>query len=193
MTNKSNTVEAITIEEGDKVVVTASSGNGANNSASNNERKEVVLAEEVLTMSEKIRKEMSIEKDGTVIMKDGIYYDCLPVGISREIDELVRKNREVFSAAAGHAVGMSSISAYKGNKGLESISATFPMSGKDKLIIQSKRQSTHVNPRDRSATVESFGSIKAVIETSMGNKDSGHFAAVSRFVKNAAADALRDL
>jgi len=156
-------------------------------------KKPIVIDERVTTMAEIIKKDLTIEKDGTVIIKDGIYFDCLPESITKELDEEHRVFRETFAAAAGLAVGTSSVKAFKANKGLEEISATFPTSGRDKLTIQAKREVSTVNPKDRTQTFQNFGVIRAINQTSYGDKDTGMFGTVAKSVKEAAAAALRDL
>lgn len=156
-------------------------------------KKEIKIEDQILIMSDKIKKDMTIEKDGTVILKEGIYQNCLPETITKEIDEEHRAFRETFAAAAAHAVGTASINVYKHNKEVEEISATFPTSGRDKLTIQSKRHVSTINPKDRTQTFDNYGVVRAVVHTSYGDKDTGQFGSVAKFIKASAADVLRDL
>lgn len=156
-------------------------------------KKQIVIDERVVAMAEIIKKDMTIEKDGTVIIKEGVYVDCLPATITKELDEEHRVFRETFAAAAGLAVGTSSVKAFKANKELEEISATFPTSGRDKLTIQAKREVSTVNPKDRTQTFQNYGVVRAINHTSYGDKDTGMFGSVVKSVKESAASALRDL
>jgi hypothetical protein len=156
-------------------------------------KKPIVIDERVVAMAEIIKKDLTIEKDGTVIIKEGVYIDCLPASITKELDEEHRVFRETFAAAAGLAVGTGSVKAFKANKELEEISATFPTSGRDKLTIQAKREVSTVNPKDRTQTFQNYGVIRAVNHTSYGDKDTGMFGSVAKSVKESAAAALRDL
>lgn len=157
------------------------------------EKKAIVVDEKVVAMAKIFEKDVTVEKDGTVIIKDGVYFDCLPEGITKEIDEQHRAFRETFAAAAGHVVAKKALKAYQGNKDLTEVSATFPTSGRDKLTIQSKRHVSTINPKDRTQTFDNYGVIRAINQTSYGDKDTGQFGTVAKSAKEAAGAALRDL
>ena len=156
-------------------------------------KKEIIIDKKIEAMAAIIDPLVTIEEDGTVIEAEGIYFECLLDGVTKELRETIRENDEIFAAATGLVVGRKSNKAYVANKELNEVSVTFPMCGRDKLTIQSKRHVSTVNPKDRAQTHDNYGVIRAVVHTSFGDKDTGHFGSVAKFVKEAAADALRDL
>lgn len=157
------------------------------------EKKAIVVDEKVVAMAKIFEKDVTVEKDGTVIIKDGVYFDCLPEGITKEFDEQHRAFRETFAAAASYVVADKALKAYVVNKDLEEVSATFPTSGRDKLIVQSRRTVSTVNPKDRTQTFINHGVLRTIPQTSYADKDTGMMGTVFKFAKEAAGAALRDL
>ena len=150
----------------------------------------------VMASYEKVKENGSfkIEKDGTNIQVGNLYIDMgEEVGLDKETLEKVSNLNAKFAAVTGTLVGYGAIDAYKENKELENVTVTFPMVNKDKMVVSSKRHTVNFAVGDRSKTTDVYGGITAVMEQSLGNKNSGLFGAVSQNIRAAAADALRDL
>lgn len=151
---------------------------------------------EVVAMAEIIAKGLTVKGKEVQASDDflnGVYFDTMPQKLNRELAEELNAHKKTFAAASGLAVGNVGLGLYKKHKDMEDLTVTFGMEGKDKWVVQSKRHTTHPNPQDRTKSVESYGSIKGILETNLGSKTSGQFGAVSRYLKETAAEALRDL
>ncbi len=150
----------------------------------------------ILEMSSFVNGRLALKEDGTNAQEGNIILD---LAAKENLTEETIKHVFDFigraAAATGHSVGMGSIPIYEADKEkkLEGLSVTFPITGRDKLVVQSKRHTTSFNPKDRTQTIDTFGGISAVLETNLGNRNSGYFGAVAQNVKHAAAAALRDL
>lgn len=147
----------------------------------------------VLSISEKIQKDLKIERE-TGTPAEGVY---LELAKEHDLDEdtikRVRQFDELFYAGAGHAVGMKSIPVYKEHKDVTGIKVPFKLTGRDKMVVASKRHTSNVNPQNREETIDTYGAITTATYLAAGNKDSSNFGSIYQHVKAATSAALKDL
>lgn len=153
------------------------------------------ISELVLEMSKKITEQLTINKDGSTELKDeGIY---LTLAKDAKLDEAtikkVRSFDDNFNAAANHAVGMGAIPIYIENAETKEVNATFKMTGRDRITVESVRHQTFPNQKDRDQPHQVYGATRSIIEMSLNNKNAGQYGVVVGHIKTAAASALKDL
>lgn len=149
--------------------------------------------DEIIILRDEYKKHVDI-KDKTIVPHENAVIKVAETqGLNEETLEKVRVFYENSAAALGLLVGGEAIPIYVEDKEVQSVQATFPTTGKDKLVVTSKRVVNSPNIKDRTQVHQSFGPVTVIMEQSLGNKNSGKFGVVYNHVRNAAAEALRDL
>ncbi len=153
------------------------------------------ITELVQEMTKKITETLTFNKDGTTELKDSSIY--LTLAKEAELDEAtikkVRTFDDNFNAAAVNAVGMGAIQVYVDNAETKEVTATFKMTGRDKMVVESVRHQTFPNQQDRDNPHQIYGATRTAFDMSLSNKNAGQYSVVVGHVKAAAAAALKDL
>jgi hypothetical protein len=152
------------------------------------------MASSVKWDAEEIKK----AEDGnyTPVIDEGVWLNFVKDETELSADQLndLRKANEKFVAVAGHAIGFGAVdNVYNVNDKITGVLATFGTTGRDSIVIESKRHTATPNPRNREEIIDSYGTIRAIVNTSLENKKAGYFGTVASHVKNYAEEALKNL
>jgi hypothetical protein len=93
----------------------------------------------VLTLSEKIKPQLTVDKDGVFKVPDNIYGDTLPEGITLDIINKVKEHDSHFYAGAALAVGELSTDRFVEEKELKQTTAEFKVGGNDTFTTTHNR------------------------------------------------------
>ena len=125
------------------------------------------ISQNVVDLSKAISPAIKIEvADGmatTTVEKD-LYLKNLPEGLTKETIEKVQDYNSVYFAATAKAFGEAAIPVLKENKKIDSISADFPMIGKDNWAVNIDRSKEYPNPKGGEPTT-TFGAMSFKLET----------------------------
>ena len=159
------------------------------------EKKELKAIDPQVLEISALSKNNKFNADGTgELTNPDIYIEAAKLhGLTEESIKQHRTFDELFSAGVYHAVGMDAIPFFKENPEVTQVKVPVKLTGRDKALVTIRRQVTTVNPKNREETTDHFGTGYYVTHLSAGNKDSGAFGNVYQHVKNAAAEALKDL
>lgn len=152
----------------------------------------------VLAISEKIQKDLKIDAaTGTPVESEKLDTAYVDAAKEHNFDEdFIKRFRhfdELFHAGAAHAVGMKAIPAYVENKELQGVKVPFKLTGRDKMVVSSKRVSTFPNPQNREEPIQTYGDIYVATSLAAGNKNHQLYGNVHSQVRTATAAALKDL
>ncbi len=115
---------------------------------------------EVLELSKKLKAGITITKDGSASVADGIYEQNLPEGVSMDTLKEIQKHNNTFIAAAAHAFGTEAIGTMKKNAEVSAVSLSIPTVGKDSLDLSIQRERPIPNANGEGTTVK-YGSLQA--------------------------------
>ncbi len=103
------------------------------------------ISEDVKALANSIKEKIEI-KEGVVAADDKIYKDSLPEGITMDHVKQLREHNSKFFPAASLAVGELAIKEFKKDNKLETVTASFPMGGRDHFDVIFDRQKETRNP-----------------------------------------------
>lgn len=141
---------------------------------------------EVLELAEKLRKDITVAKNGEGAVPEGFYEKLLPEGVSMDQLKSIQAHNTNLIAAAGLVFGEKSIEVLKSHKDLEQTSLTIPTVGKDNLGFNFTR--TRQVPGD-GGTVTKYGSLSVKAET-YGTGSRGQLLKVKQQLSEAATSAF---
>jgi hypothetical protein len=137
-----------------------------------------VVKPEILAMSEKIQKDISIDaKAGTATAAADIYEKTLPESLTMETIRSVRDHNTAFVAAGAHAFGTMAINAMKGQKDCKELNITMGMGDRDKVSHHVARQKVFTDHMHGGAEIVKYGVVSTSLEVTAG-KNSGQLKVV---------------
>jgi hypothetical protein len=119
------------------------------------------ISQNVLDLSEVIAKGLEIDaKTGATTVEEGLFEKSLPEGMTADQVSKVHEHEAVFAQAAVHALGTKACDVIKKHKELETVTAEFPMSGKDHLNVSVKREQTFPVPGSSGEKTTKYGHVQ---------------------------------
>ena len=149
------------------------------------------VAAVVLDLSKKIITELSVQKDGTTNVADGLYVKTLPEGLTEDTVKAVSKHNGNFIAATAHAIGHLALDAMSKDKKLETVSAHVPTIGHDYVDVAVHRQKSFVNPQDTANPIVKNGVLDVKYHVQSGVAKAGQLKHVRAALAEEAAKALK--
>ena len=101
------------------------------------------LKSTIVDLSDKIKADISIAKDGTIEVAPDLFYKHLPEGVTRELVEAAADYQGEFMVAATNAIGEHAIPFFKKHKAHEKLNVHVPLVGKDTLELKLYRSKTY--------------------------------------------------
>lgn len=135
------------------------------------------ISPEIAALSEKIASGVSLV-DGKVVVDSNTYVQTLPEGITVEQAKALHDHNANFFPAAVKALGPVVLDAMKKDKKIDSLSAEFPMIGKDRFEVTIERKREFPNPADKENPSVIFGNIKASLTTQAARASRGSMSIV---------------
>ena len=118
------------------------------------------IKQEVLDLAKLLKAGITIAKDGSASVEEGLYEKHLPEGVTMEQLKEVQKHNNNFIAAAAHAFGDESITIMKKNAEVSAVSLSIPTVGKDSLDLSFQRERSIPNANGEGTNVK-YGSLQA--------------------------------
>jgi hypothetical protein len=143
---------------------------------------------ETRELTDNIKNTTQIKSDGTAIVDPETYVKNLPTGLTKEIVQDVRAYDTRFLAASALAVGELSEPVMKKHQALESVTAVFPMTGKDDMTVQYDRTRTKTTKDDAgnvTGTSTTYGAVSVAMHLH-GTKNAGDFKKVKNMLTESA-------
>lgn len=152
------------------------------------------IKQPVKDLAEALKKDLTVNKDGTTEVAADTYIKNMPEGVTEEMAKAVQSYNTNFIAAATLAVGETSIPVMKKNKDLERVSAVFPTIGKDNVsvVFDRVRENSFTNPQTKERELVIKNGATTVGYEVYGAKSKGSLAAVRAHLNEQAAAALAE-
>jgi hypothetical protein len=151
------------------------------------------IKDEILELSAKLQKDMSIDKKtGNGTEAENLYTKHLPDGLSTEVVKQVKDYDGAFIAAGTHAFGQLAIQAMKKNSDLPKATIELSMGNRDSMAVTVERSKDSVNQFSADkATVTKFGVTTVTFDARAGASKAGQLKHVRAQIAEMAAAQLK--
>lgn len=148
------------------------------------------LKPEVIALAAALTNKMSFDKaNAAVVVEKDAYTSTLPEHLTAEVVKQVSDHNVTFVAAGAKAFGDMAQAAMVEDKKIDRLTATFPMTGKDKTEMSYDRTVTTPNLAVPGESITKFGVLKAKV-TFAADNNAGQYKAVRSQLKELAEAAL---
>lgn len=149
----------------------------------------VEIKPHILELSKDIKKDIKVNKDGSVDIGDGVFADSLTkVGLTQEDVKKVQKHTADMLAAIGLVVGEQANPLMKKDDKLDRVSGTTNF-GRDKVTFQYDRTRTVTNMQNPEEPITQYGALSIKFKV-QGTKPTGNLNAVRQHLMQEATKAF---
>ena len=150
-----------------------------------------VLKEKTLELSNQIAKAMSIDtKTGVATIDNKVFVANLPDNVPVEAVKSYNDYLNTFVAASVDAYGRKVTDVFTKHKSLERANFTADLIGRDKLVLDYKRQQVSANPQDRDNPIVTHGHFNVNLDIAAGNAKTGEIGRARQLIKSLAAESF---